>query len=63
MIQCDECGTRFQPIDDRYKCPMCGTENHPPADDDVFRVARFGVSIGMGAQAALENAERDSGKR
>lgn len=33
-ILCDECGTRFEPTTDAYKCPLCGAENYPDEDDD-----------------------------
>ncbi len=36
MIECQECGTKYMPATDAYKCPTCGAENYPPADDDEF---------------------------
>lgn len=26
---CQECGTRYEPMTDAYKCPCCGAENYP----------------------------------
>ena len=34
-ITCDECGARFEPLTDAFKCPVCGTENYPEDDDDA----------------------------
>jgi uncharacterized Zn finger protein (UPF0148 family) len=35
MTHCDECGARFIPLDDSYRCPVCGTENYPDEDEDA----------------------------
>lgn len=55
MIQCDECGTRFEPMTDAYKCPDCGAENGPMDDEQVFtncnvcgRALRFAAEDRMG---------------
>ncbi len=32
---CDECGEKFEPMTDSYKCPVCGTENHPEGDENA----------------------------
>jgi DNA-directed RNA polymerase subunit RPC12/RpoP len=38
MIECDECGAKYIPITDAYKCPVCGTENYPEEDEgDALR--------------------------
>lgn len=39
MIECDECGTHFEPMTDAYRCPVCGTENYPE-DDDALEAGR-----------------------
>lgn len=31
---CTECGTRFEPMTDAYRCPECGEENYPPDDGE-----------------------------
>lgn len=31
-VQCDECGARFEPMTDAFRCPVCGTENYPEDD-------------------------------
>lgn len=28
-IECQECGTWFEPMTDAFKCPECGAENYP----------------------------------
>lgn len=35
MIECDECGTKYEPMTDTYTCPECGTSNYP--DDADYR--------------------------
>jgi hypothetical protein len=32
MIECPECGTKYEPITDACKCPCCGEENYPETD-------------------------------
>lgn len=34
MIECEECGAKYEPMTDAYKCPVCGTENYPADDED-----------------------------
>lgn len=34
MILCSECGTRYLPITDAYKCPCCGESNWPEDQED-----------------------------
>jgi len=29
MIECEECGTKYTPISDSYRCPCCGESNYP----------------------------------
>ena len=36
MIECDECGTHFEPMTDASKCPVCGCENYFDEDDEEF---------------------------
>jgi DNA-directed RNA polymerase subunit RPC12/RpoP len=36
VIECDECGQRFEPMTDAYKCPACGTENYPDEDGEFI---------------------------
>ena len=35
MITCEECGVKYHPLTDAYKCPECGTENYPEDEDGV----------------------------
>lgn len=28
MIECQDCGTKYEPMTDAYRCPDCGAENH-----------------------------------
>lgn len=28
-IECDECGTVYEPMTDAYRCPLCGASNYP----------------------------------
>ena len=41
VIECDECGCRFEPITDAYRCPECGAENYPDGDDDYHRAGPY----------------------
>jgi hypothetical protein len=34
QIECEECGTIFDPLTDSYECPGCGFENYPEDDED-----------------------------
>lgn len=36
MIKCDECGTKYHPVSDTYRCPCCGESNYPPDNDDCI---------------------------
>lgn len=45
-ILCDECGTRFEPMTDAYKCPLCGAENYPDDDDGSQPCRCCGRSFG-----------------
>ncbi len=40
MIECGECGVRFEIQTDSYRCPMCGTSNYPPDETVVTTEAQ-----------------------